>query len=131
MFNKAFKYAFILRKCTHETFLFFQLSNLQMGGTVTKTPPPTPKSPVTKKFITPKHEIVDTRPKKDLFKEVNNEVSSIQKSMSRTNVNRKAFINHVAAKNMGQIRSKNCLSFLSCKSLLTGRRSLSVDRFSW
>ena len=98
MFNKAFKYAFILRKCTHETFLFFQLSNLQMGGTVTKTPPPTPKSPVTKKFITPKHEIVDTRPKKDLFKEVNNEVSSIQKSMSRTNVNRKAFINHVAAK---------------------------------
>ena len=64
-----------------------------MGGAATKlTSPPatpkTPKSPGTKKFITPKGEVVNTTPKStDLFKEVNAEVSSIQKSFSRSSLN--------------------------------------------
>ena len=47
------------------------------------------KSPLSsQKFIQPKQEVVNTTPKsKDLFKEVNNEVFSIQKSLSRSSIN--------------------------------------------
>ena len=50
--------------------------------------PKASKSPLSsQKFIQPKQEVVNTTPKKDLFKEVNHEVVSIQKSLSRTSIN--------------------------------------------
>ena len=66
-----------------------------MGASQSKselqTPQSQPKSSKSllssQKFIQPKQEVVNTTPKKDLFKEVNHEVVSIQKSLSRTSIN--------------------------------------------
>lgn len=65
-----------------------------MGSSQSKDEPKSPKSPKASKsplssqnFIQPKQEFVNTTPKKDLFKEVNHEVVSIQKSLSRTSIN--------------------------------------------
>ena len=80
-----------------------------MGGvsSTTKPEPEKPKTPQSKpkeldlnskKFITPKQEVVNTTPKKDIFKEVKSEVASIQKSASQTSVNVQNKLEHSASK---------------------------------
>merc|ERR1712008_169023 len=66
-----------------------QLSTFNMGGTASKSTPPTPQSPNrgTTNFITPKYEVVNTTPKSnDIFRQCNSEVSSIQKSQSQSRI---------------------------------------------